>query len=229
MKLKTGRNCPGLHNQLVDLLHDVGMEQMVLEPTRRTDHVENTLDLVITNTPQLIPRVEVVPGLSDHDVVYFEYKARVIPKNTRKKPFPIYGKADWDAMKRDMIALIVEVEAMARTDASAQALWLKFKEAILHSIKTHVPHKKRGAKPDSFPWISYDIKKMIRSRDRLYAKKVKTGDEDLKVKVRNMNRDIQKALRRAHWNYVNGLFAKKKDEANNTHRMKRFWTYINRL
>ena len=65
MTLKDGAKYPALHTRFVDLLHDVGMEQMVTEPTRKN----NTLDLVITNTPQLVPRVEVVKGISDHDIV----------------------------------------------------------------------------------------------------------------------------------------------------------------
>ena len=59
MALKTGSDYPALHTGLVDLLHDLGMEQLVTKSKRE----DNTLDLIITNTPQSVPvpRVEVVP------------------------------------------------------------------------------------------------------------------------------------------------------------------------
>ena len=46
--------------------------QLVLEPTR----LENNLDLMITNVPDLIPRVETILGLSDHSIVFIELKVK---------------------------------------------------------------------------------------------------------------------------------------------------------
>ena len=65
MTLTEGAKYPALHTCFSDMLHDVGMEQMAPEPT----HIQNTLDLVITNTPQLLPRVEVGPGIHSLDLL----------------------------------------------------------------------------------------------------------------------------------------------------------------
>ena len=53
---------------------------MLREPTKG----DNTLDLVITNTPQMVSRIE-TPGLSDHDIVYFEYKNKTPIKKTKSQ------------------------------------------------------------------------------------------------------------------------------------------------
>ena len=225
MTLKEGAKFPALHTRLIDLLHDLGMEQVVRQPTRFGP--DNVLDLVITNTPQLIPRVEIMPGISDHETVYFEYKSKVVPKNNRTEPFPIYGKANWDEMREDLRLLLTEVRSMARNGASAQELCTKYENGYKDMVKKNIPHKKKGGnKTDELPWMTYEIKKKIRARDRVYKKKVKTKDEQLDAKVKKMNQEIQKKLRRSHWDYVNGLFAQRKDEVHNTQRMKRFWTYI---
>ena len=63
---------PQLHNELLSILNDNGLEQMITEPTR----LENTLDLIITNQPQLIPKTEVIPGLSDHSIAYCEFNIK---------------------------------------------------------------------------------------------------------------------------------------------------------
>ena len=221
MALKENAKNTELHTSFVDLLHDLGMEQLVKTGTREN----NTLDLVITNTPLLVPRLEVAPGISDHCVVYFEYKSKVVPMNNRKKPFPIFSKANWDEMRKELVTLLKTIRDMKTQNRTTEELWTTYKTTTKAIEKQHVPHSSGGGKSDSFPWITYTIKKKIRARDRLYTK-MKKGQDELKAKVKDMNKDIQKQLRRSHWNYVNGLFAKKGDEITNTQRTKHFWTYM---
>ena len=81
IKLKPNGYYPQLHKDLIDTLNDFSLVQVVEEPTRE----RNTLDLVITNYPQQIPRIEILPGLSDHDAVFCEItvttpKKEVTPK-----------------------------------------------------------------------------------------------------------------------------------------------------
>lgn len=52
----------------MDLVADLGLEQIVHEIT----HEGSIFDLVLTNRPDLVPRVETVPRMSDHEIVYFE-------------------------------------------------------------------------------------------------------------------------------------------------------------
>lgn len=47
--LKPNPTLPRLHHAFIDMLNDCGLEQLVEEPTRQ----ENTLDLIITNSPNL--------------------------------------------------------------------------------------------------------------------------------------------------------------------------------
>jgi hypothetical protein len=50
-------------------LDDTGLVQIIDQPTRK----ENILDLIITNFPNQIPRYEIIPGISDHDIVFAEF------------------------------------------------------------------------------------------------------------------------------------------------------------
>ena len=84
-QLKRPCQYPTLHNRLIDIINDHRMEQVVEYPTRE----DNTLDLVITNTPNIIPRVELLPGIFDHDIVYFEYKSKVVLNNNRSRSIPL--------------------------------------------------------------------------------------------------------------------------------------------
>ena len=78
---------------------------MVTEPTR----LENTLDLFITNNPTLVSKVDILPGLSDHDIVYSEVSVR--PRVVKQKPriVHIYKRADWDGFEAHMDTFFFQV------------------------------------------------------------------------------------------------------------------------
>ena len=56
-------------NHLLAICDEFHLKQMTKEPTRVTETTESILDLVLTNLPSKISSCEVIPGVSDHDVV----------------------------------------------------------------------------------------------------------------------------------------------------------------
>ena len=57
--------------------------------------------------------------------------------------------------------------------------------------------------------------------------KKKKGTVELKHEVRQLERDLQKRLRRAYWQYVGGLFNEGNDgEAGSKPCLKKLWTYM---
>lgn len=210
----------GLHKRFLDLLHDHSLVQLVTFPTRG----DNTLDLVVTNIPHLIPRVEPVPGVSDHEVVYFEYKARVTIRNGPPRSIPLYGKASWDQLRCDMVNLRSRMEEMAPS-STTEELWTVFKEQLQSSTTTHIPHKTSRRKAGQ-PWITSELRRLIRKRDRKYKQWKKIGTEQFRTEFVYLRREVQKQLRRAYWNYVGRLFEPTSEEDTNTPSSKRFWTYM---
>ena len=69
---------------------------MVIEPTRITEDTENVLDLFFSNNSSLVYRVEVIPGISDHETVYNESSLRPAKAQTPPRKVYIYNKADWE-------------------------------------------------------------------------------------------------------------------------------------
>jgi len=81
---------------------------------------------------------------------------------------------------------------------------------------------------DSSPWITPEIKKLIRKRDRLqnvYKCKKKSGDKKSTEKFKIIKRKVQRELRRAYWKYVEEIVTPQED-GNQYSGMKCFWTYI---
>jgi hypothetical protein len=72
-------------NQLLTITKDTFLDQVVQEPTRVTETTANVLDLFFTNNSTLTNKVEVIPGISDHEAVFIEsslrpLKAKVPPR-----------------------------------------------------------------------------------------------------------------------------------------------------
>ena len=79
----------------MDTINDVGWEQMVMEPTRGS----NTLDLFLTNHPNLVPRTETLPGIADHDTVYMEMLIHPLKKRQPQRSIPIYTEECKEPLK----------------------------------------------------------------------------------------------------------------------------------
>jgi hypothetical protein len=159
------------HYNLTTTLEDTGLCQLIEKPTRN----DNIPDLMITNFHNQVPRTEIIPGISEHDIVFLEFN--IAPKKLKQKPrqVPIYKNTNWDTIKSEIKTLYDHI-AQSQTHLNANQL--------NQLIKDHVPHKIAKVK-DSLPWINIEAKTLIRKRDRLYKKmKKKTGNLDTKKKFK---------------------------------------------
>lgn len=86
--IKRNTQCVSIHEKFADILDDNGLTQLVKETTRG----ENTLDLIVTNYPSSFRRVETLPGLSDHDIVYSEITVNPIRSTQKLERYHYTGK-----------------------------------------------------------------------------------------------------------------------------------------
>ena len=80
----------------------------------------------------------------------------------------LYRKADWEASKTYMDQVKQDFLAKS-TSQTVEQLWSSFKTSVNEGLAKFVPCKKFGSKR-SFPWITQEIKRLIRKRDSLYLK-----------------------------------------------------------
>ena len=200
-----------LHKDFIDMMHDHGLEQLVMEPTR----LDNTLDLLLTNCPHLVPRVEVIPGLSDHNIPYCEFAITAARSRQVPRLIPLYSKADWKSIKSVMIDLHLAMVSDQR-NLTTEELWLRFKDAFADAIKSHIPHKEARTKT-SKPWITPDIRKLVKRRDRVYKKMKKQGTEELRKESQHLRRLIQRKIRHSYWEYIDKAITGDPEAAKGSH------------
>ena len=83
-----------ISNQLLSIAKDSFLEQVVTEPTRITETTSNILDLFFTSNPALINKVEVIPGIRDHEAVFIELSLRPMRVVTPPRKINKYKNAD---------------------------------------------------------------------------------------------------------------------------------------
>ena len=119
-----------------------------------------------------------MPRLSDHEIVYFEFQTKFTKARNVIRPIPLYNRANWTDMKEDLADL--EKTILEKADlADVNTLWTTFREGLQDLMKKHIPHKTPRRK-QSYPWISHEIKKQIRRRDRKYRLMKRFGTDELK-------------------------------------------------
>ena len=109
-------------------------------------------------------------------------------------------------------------------NVGATIMWEYIKNQLEELIKIHILHKIARRK-DTPPWITSDIKKLIKKRDRLYKRKKKSEDKKITEQFKVVNRTVQRELRRAYWKYVGDIVTPQENDSQYSG-MKRFWTYI---
>ena len=136
--IKQNTQCIANHEKFADILDDDGMAQLVKQPTRGS----NTLELVVTNYPDSFRRVETLPGLSDHDIVFTE--VNINPKKSIQKPRNIpslYRRANWEYMKDDLNKLHEDIIKMKDQKSNVNAMLTHFQTKMEKSIDKNVPKK----------------------------------------------------------------------------------------
>ncbi|XP_072042006.1 uncharacterized protein [Amphiura filiformis] len=206
-----------LNQRFLDLHSDIGLEQMVLFPTRR----DNTLDLFSTNRPSLVSRCTALPALGDHELVFVE--SSVTPK--RRKPVPhkifLWKNANIDNMKEECLVFQNQFTTKYTTSSPIQPMWADIKTCLLNILDRGVPSKVATTRYNQ-PWITKQVKRLTRQKTRSFnkARHSKKPKDFERYKV--LKTTCRSACKKAYNDYVTNIISP--ESSSNP---KRFWSFIN--
>lgn len=164
---------------LSDLCLTLSMTQLVRENTRQGNSglPESLLDLVITDRPDLVRNVGVLPpiGSSDHCLVLTKLlpKQLLPAKKTLHEHFD-YGNARWDEMNQSLLNTDwhselhgIDIDTMVR----------RFSEILSQAVEEYIPKVRYFVRPGNKPWYTPHLHRLKRIRDRLFSRFRKASDE----------------------------------------------------
>ena len=173
-------------------LNDYNFTQVVTEPTR----IDNILDLFLTTNPTLITDVKCSPGLGDHDLISAEALLKPTLQKQKPRKTMIFRKADWPKLKSKMKAY-QQTFLTNHIGKTAEELWTDFSTTLDKFSHECIPSKLIQGK-SSLPWVTQEIKRLIRKRDRLYTNFKKTGRLDIKTQFQTLRQQIKKKIKASY-------------------------------
>ena len=207
-----------IYESFLENIVNYNLEQMVKIPTRG----KNILDLFLTNIPSMVHNIQTLPSLgsSDHDIVFHELKINRGRPIQAKRTIRSYKKADWTGFRaelNDFAELFIKEDNPDPNDS-----WNKFKMEMSRLTDKYIPSRQSKTRAD-LPWISHDIIKLIRKRDKLFSKIKKSHGDTLQMenKLKQLKTDIQKKIRVSYWSYLDAVILG--DGENNK---KKFYSFI---
>ena len=124
-----------LNNLFLDTMTDTGLEQYVYQPTCQN----NILDLLFPTHPRL-SNLEIIPGISDHDAIIFNYEVNCQPSvESNKHNVALYYKADLQSIKSDLATFCNNFLNSDSSSRSVDQLWEEFKAVVNKAVTNHVP------------------------------------------------------------------------------------------
>ena len=118
--------------------------------SRRPYGLDNTLDLILTNSPSKVLQTDTLPGISDHDIVYSEFDFRHVIHRQTPLSIPLYNKADWDSIRLDMMNLLKDLTDMFNeAECTANTMWNTFRDTLINSTSKNTPLKQRRTNMDT--------------------------------------------------------------------------------
>ena len=133
----------------------------------------------------------------------------------------LHQKGDYESMRKDTLEFAKEKYFNGHSDTrSVQENFDLLTSFIQDWADKHIPSK-TSRSVSSIPWITPEIRRKIRRKNKTHAKAKKTGSSKLRSKFKTLRREIKADVRKQHDLYVNNLVGDVKANPRD------FYRYIN--
>ena len=205
-------------SSLLEYIDKCAFTQHVIEPTRPASG--RTLDLIISSTPALVSKVEIRPGMSDHDIVLFDINIKC--KRVAKPPHKVYlyKRMDSEGLQESVRGIKSKFFNSSPDSRSTNKNWMFFKQELQKSIDMHVPYKITKAK-SHLPWLSRTIKRHMRKRDKLLKKARHSRENSDWSAYRKQRNKVVNLMKSSYNDYIFNIIG-----GSLSSNPKRFWSHL---
>ena len=188
-------------HMLTDIMNDHGLEQLVHFPTREKKHIG--FNSHFSSWP--ISKIHSPDKLSAHDVVSGTLKIYIPHKNKPRRKVYLYHKGGFESMRKDASDFAKDRYFSGYSDnRSVQENFDLITSFIQEFADKHISSK-TSRSISSVPWITPEIRRKIRRRNKTHAKAKKTGSSKLRSIFETLRREIKAIFKKQHDFYFSNL------------------------
>ena len=162
---------------LDEFIESNALFQLINQPMHILENSKSCIDLIITNQPSLFVESGVHPSLFTgcHHEIIFGKVAGSVPH------LPPYKRRMWDYKVADVSSIresFMNIDwYLGFGNLEPNLMVDKFTKIILRIIAENVPNRVITINEKNPPWITKEVKTVIRCKHRIYNKYVKRGSK----------------------------------------------------
>ena len=209
------------------LTSDLGLHQLISEPTHLMGDSRSCIDLIFTDQPNLIIESGVHPSLHEqchHQIIYGKMSVSNIA-------LPPYTRRIWYYDKADIIGIMKSIEMFPRWQEHLNNITCPdeqvelLNEVLLNIYSNFIPNEVKTIRPRQAPWITKSVKNFLRNKNRAYKNFVRSGRPGDRLEgIQNMISKGSKMIEDAKRNY---FIKAGKTLANHGTSNKTYWSLMN--
>ena len=202
--------------KIIDIFYKCGLSQLQTAPTRKGA----TLDLFATNKPGLVKNINNILGIADHTTLLID--SEIQARSSKKPPRNVFkwSQGNWDELHKDT-AEFAQKYLIEENTRSLEENYAAIDQHLKSALKKHIPSRYTRTRMD-LPWLTQDLKRECKRKQRLYNRAKKTGKPEHKKRFKESQKNVQRLLRQARWRYINRILQAGLDEGSS----KPFRNYI---
>ena len=226
VKWESDHDTSDFKNKLRDFVSSRGLFQLIDEPTRITSQCAHLLDLIITDAPGYIEssRVNAPIANSDHCTIECVTKfAYIIDKPYKRKIYD-YRYANFEDLNNDIenSPMMTVLGAVDDIDDAVQ-VWYDLLE---DNINLHIPSRFITVRPKDKPWMTGELRRLFRVRNRLHKKFKRTKLLDDEIRWKQCRSNTKLVINQAKKKYYDKLYKKLEDPKT---AQKQYWNIAKQL
>ena len=202
----------------------MNFSQLVDKPTRTTRDSQTIIDIIATCQPQNISHVQVVPTtFCYHDMVGCVRKLHSIKFKPRIIKCRNYAKYNACSFNKDLEGIPWDPVSNVTENGDINEAWTNFKTKFTEVTNKHAPLIEKKVRGRETPWLSNEIKQLMRERDYAHRKARKTNKELDWSAYRRLRNRVNMSIRKAKDNYSRKVVDENADNPRN------FWKIVKRV
>ena len=186
-------------NKLKNIAESLELEQVIYEPTRPSTDTENLRDLCFVYNTSITQNSGVMSPFStlDHFPIFVSLKTKLPANPKTYKTIWEYNKLDADKLTK----ILMDIDWNNITEKDIDTATEEFTTVILDAAAKTIPTKTVPIRHRNKLWVTADLKRQIRKRDRLFKRAKKQQTEyDWKRwrEQRNLTTNLTKQLKKRY-------------------------------
>lgn len=182
------------------ILQRLNLHNLVNTPTNFTTSEGTCIDLLVTSDPALVRNTFVSPPFcSTHSVVGLDLQFYTHKQYAYKREIVDYNNADFKKLNSELSNINWDVEVFNSLDLDE--IYSKFTKILNSTVDKHVPKKVVTIRPRDKVFMNSTIRILMRKRNRIHRKAVKTQNPLHWEKYRYLRNKVIDEIRVSRHNY----------------------------